>query len=259
MRIKLFCFLFALCTIYANGQEIPVPAISEDSRDKNLVWNKWETENFIVLSLDYGSGLKIKSSVESQMYALQKRWGINDDDFSTKCKLVCVPDPKTLKRFFSLDFPKAEIKSRNGDTAIWIDSDRIEELDGLLVSVCLKDKAPYIRKGIPLIMRGPKFLSEKISSSADSLATISLAKEEEYSKMNPEEREMFDANSAVLCLFIRREFGLDAFSSLVSGRSPQSVCGFKDAKSFESTISRYVKNIKDDVKSGKTPSSYLSP
>lgn len=222
---------------------------------KEMVWNKWETENFIILSINYSFGDKLKSRIESIKSDLCEEWGIQDAAFSSKCKIVCVPDEKMLSKFFSVDFPKFEAKKGSDEMSIWIDEGRLSFFKRLMLSALLKNKPAYIQRGVPLLATSVDNIAEGIVllDKPDFLKTISSDDSIKSSDT------VFDFESLVVCLFLRREFGIEVFSSVLKGKSPESACGFSDKDSFASSLGRYFENLKNDLKSGKTPDAYLSP
>lgn len=228
---------------------------------KEIVWNKWETDNFIILSIDYGFGSKLKSKVESIKSDICKEWGIQDKAFPSKCKVVCVPDEKTLSKFFSIDSPKFETKRKSSgdvdDMAIWIDEGRLSFFKRLMMSALVQDKPAYIRRGLPMLATSTDNIADGILSvdKSDFEKAISAKTEE----IKPDEIKDFDNQSMVACLFLRREFGVEILSSIMKGTPPESACGFVDKNSLFASMRRYLDNLKGDLKSGKTPDSYLSP
>lgn len=246
--LLVFLILFS-SSVMAEDSLVAQP----DKGDENLIWHKWETENFIVLSLDRGFGSALKSSLEGQRKGVCELIGAGTEDFPVKCKIVCVPDAKTLGRFFSVDEPCFEVK-RDGsggvtEMSIWMDQERSRILRGLIASACLHDKSRFLRVGIPLLMAGPEETSD---------AVISASIPDEWRAGNLLESDLSPELSAALCLFVRREFGSALFSKAMNGDSRlDSLCGFRDVEELEESFFRYVSNLKGDLESGKTPRRYL--
>lgn len=258
-----YLFLFILLSASAMGEGLPFP--SSDSvavrKTEGMVWNKWETENFVVLSIDFAFGKALKSSVESDRRSVCESWGVSVATMPVKCKLVCVPDAKILSELFSIDSPRCEIR-RDGSSApkeiaIWMDQPRSRALRGLILSVSLHDAPPYIQRGT-CALASAEFSVSIPSLSDPSFGVFSLPKGG-LSGLDRAARATFDGESAVLCLLARREFGKLVFSELSRGVAPSVATGFRDEKSFLDTAKRYFSNLKDDVQSGRTPASYLEP
>lgn len=257
-----FCSLVFLFSSIAISGDLPIPALEQSSVTKDMVWNKWETENFVVLSIDYDFGRRLKSSIEETRLDFCRSWGVKDERLPVKCKIVCVPDPTLLKKFFSLDGVRQEVKRDISgsvtEMSIWFDQVRFDEFPSLVASICLYDRPLFIKRGVPkIISLTPSKISEMILSSAGSPSSVLRISEEEFHKNSSSEA---DGNSIVACLFFRKEFGLALFSKIKRNESEfGAICGFSDSKSFEATLKRYSENLKSDLKSGKTPKSYLSP
>lgn len=245
-------FLMLAGTAFSEG--LPIPS-SKTSPYQDMVWNKWETDNFIILSLDFSFGNKIRSSVEQRKDAILSRLGLDHKPLPSKCKLVCVQDGDRLKRLFSIDRPKFEIKrDREGQVegfAIWMDEDGVNLLDSMIAGIWLHDRPMFFREGLPIILMGHDAVSEvALSSETHPSCRIFSSTERTPSTV---------ADSVLACLFLRREFGIDVFSALLSSEDadPVSMCGFLDDESMDKTMKRYSENLKSDMKSGKTPHWYL--
>lgn len=242
----LFAFLLLMGSALSAEQFVP----NLDESLKGLVWNKWETDNFIVLSIDFSYGNKLKGSIENKKKELFKSLEVDDKRLPFKCKIICVQNPRMLKKFFSLDHPKFEI--RENEMAIWIDQERIHFLKGLLAGVCFYDKPLFLREGLSVIMSDSEYASDIIVSSDFSPACDIFS----VSETSPDIR----SGSAIVCLLIRREFGIRVLSRILSldGADPISVCGFENSEVMNNVIKVYSENLRSDLKSGRTPSWYLS-
>ena len=261
----LFLFLFLVLSASALGEELPFPSEEASQVAKateGLVWNKWETDNFVILSIDFDFGDAIRSSLELERSSVCAAWGVDDSNLPVKCKLVCVPDKKLLRDLFAIDRPECEIRrgesSGPKEMAIWLDQGSVSSLRGLLLSVSLHGAPPCVQRGVDLLASSDAD-KEIASLSSPSFAGVFSSTSESVRVMAPKDKTVFDKESATLCLFVRREFGARAFSGLSKGTSPEYVCGFPDEKSFAETISRYFVNLKEDLQSGRTPASYLEP
>lgn len=260
MRFLLF-LLFVAIPVAAFPQDPPVPSVSASDVRKGMVWNKWETKNFVILSIDRRFGERMKASLESDRLIACENWGIFADSLPVKCKFVCVPDASLLEELFSIKFPRSEIKRDESDRireiAIWIDQERMYELGDLLVSISLHDAPVYVQRGVGTLSRSA---AQSISSvSSASFEDLFLKNRVEFAKMKDEEKASFDSRSAVVCLFLRKEFGKRALERAAAGARPNEACGFEDNSSFFSTLNRYFTNLKSDLRSGRTPDHYLKP
>lgn len=242
----LFAFLASFLPSFAENIE-SVPGATKAT--EGMVWNKWETDNFVILSINYDFGNSLRSSIEGFKSDLCRRIGLEDSTLPVKCKIVCVSDRQMLKRFFSIDEPAFEVRLGNSglvsEMAIWIHEG--SDLDSLVASVCLHGKPEFLVQGISGLLSGSEKVSSMIKSSNSS---VEFLWDDEVAK---------PSESLAVCLFVRREFGRVAFLKLFEGISADVVCGFSERISFEKTFARYLENLKRDLKSGKTPETYLSP
>jgi hypothetical protein len=261
MKIMSFLFfvLFCFCT-YAQ-EMVATPEISEDL--KGLVWNKWDTENFIILSIDKNQGLQIKNNIENAKTLLLTKWGLPDVDFEGECKIICVSNKALLKKIFRLDESKVEIRrDQQGNIklcVIWFYLDEEMPLDHLS-SICLAqfeqkhDKLPYFcKKGMPLLSKSSDDIRQKLLSEENLKFSI---KEFFSIKEDKANSESYKVKSALLCLLLRKEFGQDNFINFLHSKSLSSF-GFEDDGKFEKTVNKYYENIYNDLKENKVPDNYL--
>jgi hypothetical protein len=259
-----FVALFLLVSA-ASAYEFPFPTPTAQRKAppglEGLFWNKWDTDHFSVLSIDKSYGNKVQSFIESERADILRRWSIRgSDDFY--CKLVCVKDKEMLKKMFSIDDPRCEVISRSDGTpevaAIWIDADRIGMLPSLLLEAELSfDEYPlYIKRGVPFFERPSPKSSLEFASSTPCSSITDAKKSESLFKTNA---RSFDADSAILCLMARKEFGRLRFAEVARpGESDlPGILGFESQKDLDDTFARYRNNILQDVKDGKTPEDYL--
>ena len=256
----LFFVLFSFCL---SAQEtVTTPEISEDL--KGLVWNKWDTENFIVLSIDKNQGLYIKNNIEDIKTLLLDKWGLPDVDFKGECKLICVSNKNLLKKIFRLDDSKVEIRrDQQGNVqlcVIWFCLENKEIPLDHLTTICLAqfeekyDKLPYFcKKGMPLLSKDVQDIKQKLISQ-DKLK-FSL-KDFFNVKEDKSKSEAYKIQSALLCLLLRKEFGQDNFVNFLHSKSLSSF-GFEDDIEFEKIVNKYYENIYNDLKENKVPNDYL--
>jgi hypothetical protein len=80
--------------------------------------------------------------------------------------------------------------------------------------------------------------------------------------MGENEKALFDRNSALVCLMLRKEFGEQKFIQFLSSNQDEDsikmIYGFKNLMEFDGTLGRYLENLKKDIGSGATPDSYLT-
>lgn len=246
----------------ASTEETTTAAAPELPEDlKGLVWNKWDTENFIVISIDKNQGLYLKNNLDKIKTNLLNSWGFKDFKFSGECKIVCVSDKKLLKRIFRLDSPRFEIKkNENGKTscAIWFSQDQnIPESE--LMQLCLfqienyykHDFLLFCKKGISVL--SDSNVANKKKLLLNKLDNISF---EDLLKQNEEESN-FDAKSAIVCLLMCKEYGKSNFLAYLKTKNLNEF-GINDVSKFNEIINRYYKNLFDDLQNNRTPEDYLT-
>jgi len=269
MRLYLFLLVSLLICHPAVGEDAPLPTYGVERKAppgmEGLVWNKWDTDHFVVLSIDKSQGSELFSDAESLRAETLARWALSGND-SFFCKLVCVPDADMLRKLFGLKEPKCEVRrSKSGDVelaAIWIDHGRIRDLPSLVAEAELEfsPHQRFLRRGLPILERDAESIRASVAKASDS-ACSSILDERSSAAMEKSDRLGFDASCALLCLMIRREYGSAAFGSAVrcSPSSLHEEMGFRSASDFDKTFARYRDNLLHDIESGDTPDEYLSP
>jgi len=279
--MKEFIFV-VLCFVstfsYAQEQVVPYPVenpkqtlqpeIPEDL--KGLVWNKWSTKNFIIISIDKNQGLFLKNNIEKFKSQLFDSWGIKDVDFKGECKVVCVSNKKLLKRIFRLDDSKFEVrKSENGDIScvIWFS---LEEKNNdfpifELMQVCSTQLEAELNDSVPLFCkRGMGLLSENFESirtrllenNLDKISFNDISSKKEQDLKNQKEMNDFDVSSAVVCLLLRKEYGQDNFLNYLHTKNIGEF-GINNIEKLNEIINRYYGHLMEDLKNNKTPKDYL--
>lgn len=256
----LFFVLFSFSLLAQDT--VTTPEISEDL--KGLVWNKWDTENFIVLSIDKGQGLYIKNNVEDLKTLMLDKWGLPDVNFEGECKLICVSNKDLLKKIFRLDESKVEIRrDQQGNIklcVIWFCLENKEIPLDHLTTICMAQfeekhgKLPYFcKKGIPLLNKSTQDVKQKFLSENNLKFSI---KDFFSAKEDKTKSESYRVQSALLCLLLRKEFGQDNFVHFLHSKSLSSF-GFENDNEFEKIVNKYYENIYKDLKENKVPNNYL--
>lgn len=256
-----FYLLVAAALLFGSPAlcETPSPAVRASAKVpegmEGLSWHKWDSDNFVVISLDGSSGSSMKSAAEETRKDLLARWGVAKAA-SRSCKIVHVPDAKMLKRLFGLSSPRFEVRSAApGDApecAIWIDGERGNLLPSLIAGVEFSsgDFRPFVAEGVPLLESPASLVREELLASKDSPPGRVLGQGGGESSA---------ANSAIACLLLRKEFGAGLFGRSSRKDSPavHAALGFRSEKDLHGTLSRYRANLIEDLKSGRTPDKYL--
>lgn len=259
--IKFLCSMFVACVACVAFAEVPVPAIEFARKPppglEGLVWNKWDTDHFSVLSIDKDQGLSLCRSVELERRELLDRWGLKDSD-SFYCKLVCTPDAEMLRRLFGLKDPRCEVKRSDSGApesiSIWVDTERLSRLPHLLAEAEMgRGGLPgFVKRGVAIVELGPDVVRESLSSDS----ALGLPEVLDDAKAGSKD---FDSAAAFLCLLVRKEYGRGAFGKASSAAAADlaGLMGFKSPEDMSTTFERYKENLKADLKSGRTPNEYL--
>jgi hypothetical protein len=241
-----------------------VEKIPEDLKD--LEWNKWDTENFIILSIDKKQGLFIKNNIEKIKSNIYKKWGYKDIEFSGECKLVCVSTDKLLKRIFKLDGPKVEFRKNNDNklelSVIWFSLENEKMPLPQIAEVCFVQKEHKNSFKMPLFYkRGMIFLENDIKFIKENLSKTNISEniQDVLDKDVSENSIDFDCNSAILCLLMKNEYGLYNFYKYTFDRNLRQF-GFENNKDEKIKVifNRYSRNLLQDLKNNKVPDYYLN-
>ena len=274
MKNKFLC-MFLFLFFVANSIAQDDPAI------KDLAWHRYVTNNFTILSLDDDQGVWMKNNLENIKVWCLTRWGLPDVKFSKECRVFCVPDNDMLNKLFSLDSSRVEIRKKDGNieiTAMWLalDDKPAKVLPSNLSQIILAEFEQVNSFKFPLwSIKGMSFLNSIISDVKSDIANINESylldiesvlnfNEEQYLKLNLENKKCFNSQAVILCLFLRKEFGEIKFHSFLktsyktgSKDAIEKVLGFKTISDFKNSYARYLKQLCKDVKEKTTPESYL--
>lgn len=271
MRSFLIFTLALIAFVPQSFSQQIVPLIEKSSlREDGLAWNKWDTNNFIVLSLEKDQGLLLRDSVERIRDSFMNSWGLNPEDSLFRCKIVCVPDRKTLDKLFNIGSPKCEVRnSSDGKVsacAIWIDYESIAMLPSLIgsvsVSVSPEKIPPVLQNGIVSLSIYPSRTREILGTpcSVDAKSVFGMTSE---AWSSTKDKDMLNRKCALICLMLRKELGIDAFSDFAKSEQDEEsikrIFGFAGYGELSRTLDRYSLNLAEDIKNGRVPDGYLVP
>lgn len=288
---SVFCFLALVAGGQVYGQQkvshyqLPVPAgqIAPTDPDlKNLVWNKWDTDNFTILSLDQSQGKYLHENIESMKVWVLRRWGLPEKfRFSAECKVMCVPTKELMKKLFRLEQSHAEVRMENGnikESVLWLVLDKpipAEIIPSALTVVCLREFEVVQKKSIGFwAHRGMSVLNgtpeqieivlgiPTLTNKTYSSKTLFEMTEEKWLKLSADKKASYDRVVTALCLLVRKEFGQDNYWNLAvtkgSEQNLNNTLGFLSYSEFDATLKRYVNNLSNDIMIGnRTPTRYL--
>lgn len=247
---------------------------------EGLQWNRWTSKNFVVCSLNDPQAKYLYKHLELVKGWIFTRWGLYDIDFSSQCKLICVEDPNVFKKLFNLDKTKVEIRrdsnNRITETVIFllVNGPPSETVPIPLTEVCLAEFSqkfncefkPWANRGIACLNGTLDQIRSNIKNEDKNLGVQYVLETDsaKYLQLSLSEKQAFDQNSTLICLFLRKEFGQDKFLVFLQKNSQEKpedavkdVLGFKDFANLDSSFKRYIKDLRGDVAKNKTPDFYL--
>ena len=286
-NIFIFALIVSVCNCCYAQNAIPVPL--EDSKKisqingefdgvqktelpekyKDLVWNKWDTKNFIILSIDKKQGHYIKNEIENLKTNIICRWGLSDFDFSIPCKIICVDSKDLLSDLFKIDNIHYEVrKNEQGKitlNVIWLCYDDCKDISYFLSNICFDEIEQVKNKELPFyIKKGMCYLSKNISSIKKEIAELEAEKIDYPELISKNEKSLdkenlisFEKQSAVACLLFRKEFGQVNFINYLNNNDLRNF-GSEDVKIINGVLDRYYKNLQSDLKDDKVPNDYLN-
>lgn len=277
------------------AEELPMPGGSPPVEDHSY-WHKWDTPNFIILSLNDRQGQQIAQQIEMVRDWVTTRWGLppagkpkTDGSISPRTKVLCVPDRAVLKKLFRLGESYAEVRhAANGrieTSTCWIlcDDTLSNSLSILLTEICLSELEQdvsdaynvnckicyWARRGMSILNGEPSKVRLLMAPMAEHIASnkkmyfseplFTLSKDV-VARSSEENIALFDREAALLCLMIRKEFGQRAFLALLMNSSPDNLyraTGYRSYADFDFAFKRYLYYAAYDVVQGRMPAKYL--
>ena len=273
--IFVFAFFFAIVGFFDSS--------FSQAPDSDLKWHRWTTNNFVILSIDKEQGDYLFNNIEDIKEASVSKWGIKNSVFDNRCKIIVVKDKELFEKMFRIDETRVEIRKNSDESSqaiIWclIDGSSIDIPVSVAVSeahfASQKDYGCFwASKGMSLLAQslsdikaGAKrvngfIVEDKPMYFGKSIFNINRA---QYKKLSVEHKQLFDDESVLLCLMLRKEFGQVKFLSFIeeAGRgdiekSLKEVFGFNDFSDFDVSFKTYMNDVSRDVLNDKTPDSYL--
>jgi len=251
---------------------------------KGLVWNKWETESFIILSIDPDQGRYLVENIEAIKYWILDRWGLNNITFSVKCKIIATPTAAMLKKLFNFNQSLGEVK-RNAEgkiesSAVWLSLDK--PLDNLLPAALTLPTLHEYRyqsksnfgfwmfRAMTHLNRPALEIKQRLVDLDKLLANkqksysakeILFMDEKAWLAAKPEDKAIFDRQAVALCLMLRKEMGQSNLIKFIhtSGNEAamQEVYGYASFQELDYTLRRFMTYIAVDLRASRTPEEYL--
>ncbi len=194
---------------------------------KELQWNRYTTTNFEILSLDDAQGRYLSDNIEHIKTWVLWRWGMKDNNFPSKCKVICVPAADLYEKLFNKKTSAWKV-DKDGYT-VWIMTDGQKwntRLPVQLTEVVIANmEAAYGTKMPVWVHRGMSVLNGRIediraalpAASGFSSSSLLSMTHDAYSKLSDPQKAGFDAQAAFFCLWVRQEYNGKVFLDFLGG------------------------------------------
>ncbi len=293
--LKLLLSFFVLISSVALSQAAEP---SDVQAAKELQWNRWTSESFVVHAITNDKGKYLKEHLEDIKKWILDRWGLHQIEFGKETiqtedgpkeyshvKLWCIDDPALFEERYGLKDSKVEVllnsegKIKNIEVFLLVNDSPAADVPVPLTEAVLAEFEQrhnfkfgwWAHRGMgglnatnAQIKKNLTDLSKKVSQKIFLSGDLLTLPKDQWSRMNEDEKLLFDQESMVLCLLLRKEFGesrlLHFFKE--SGAEPekslQKIYEFKGYDEFNASFYRYMKQLTDDVAKGVTPNDYLN-
>lgn len=296
MRFLLFAAMSLLPVLVFSQEmvknvELPKEVKEESSNiPKELegkVWNRWTSENFVVLSVNDTYAQYLHKNIESMKTWALERWGFPDVVFSRKCKIICVDDPKLYEMMFKMNHSSA-VTERNKrglieENTIFMLANRppSETIPSVLTAICLREFAQqydteldfWTIRGICLLNSPLNEIKRRIVTSKTSVAekkSKGFAKSlfemegKRYGEMSHKNKKLCDDCTMMLVLMLRQEFGQNKFHWLIKRASDtgpeqaiKTTLGFSGYDEFDKSYKAFIFDLIKMTIREKVPDSYF--
>ena len=279
----LFLVLVLLnCAAIAQDSNILMPAGQQVAQNdfQDLVWNRYTTENFTILSIENKQGRWLSYNIENIKSWCLKRWGLPNIKFEKECRIMVVPNKELLKKLFNISESRYEARMVDGKLeiiALWLSLDSEEDLVDTVpyfVTICsvLEIDQKFNTKSNILLTKGMAELNIsivkikgniKIASGIEGKDIVNAlgVDSTKYKKMSQDDLKNFNSKSLIVSLMLRKEFGESRFLRfLFSNKNTNDSLGVIynfDSESFDKSYTRYCKDLASEIKGDKVPDFYL--
>ena len=261
------------CAIFAQDSNILMPAGQQVQNDfQDLVWNRYTTDNFTILSIENKQGKWLSYNIENIKNWCLKRWGLPNIKFEKECRIMVVPNKELLKKLFNISESKYEARIVDGKLeiiALWLALDSEEDLVDTVpyfVTICsmLEIDEKFNTKSNILLTKGMAELNRSLVKIKENLKVVNIDDKDIVGVFNLDVKKISqdDLNkSLIISLMLRKEFGESKFLRfLFSNKNTKDslglIYGF-DPDSFSKSYNRYCKDISKEIKDNKVPDFYL--
>jgi hypothetical protein len=283
MKKLFFVLLFSLIPLNVYSEDFILPVVtevsSEDEEIKDLVWNRFVKENFVILSIDEQQGSWLHKNIDSINDWCTTRWGFPKVQFSKECRIFCVPNKSLLSKLFNLNESRVEIRKKDGEiniSVLWLvlEEPTPSSVAQYLTRASFAEYEEQEEVKLPFwFLRSAEILNSPLNNVRTNLKnTISElnvksvfeTKIEDYETLAKDKKDLFDQQALFLNLMLRKELGELKLHSLLRLEEKNDlenvlkfVYGYKNLKEFESKFSLFYKDLSKAVSLEKVPDSYL--
>lgn len=282
MIYTLSFLLLALPTACAQDAAPTIEVAQKDDPElKDLVWNRYVSKNFTILSINDAEGKNLCDKIESYKSSCLTRWGFPDLKFTKECRVFCVPNYSLLKKLFGLSAPKVQF--RKDVNVIWVvlQDDLQKSVESSITQVALTEYESVHNTSLPLwFKKGCASLNSGMDEVRQGLRQFNdvakkeqfgfnseqmfMLSEEDYNKQSVDNRRSFESQAVCLTLMMRKEFGeakLQGLLRLQAKNKPEAVLrvvlGFEGFPQFDKKYVAYMKDLCSDIFDDRTPDFYL--
>lgn len=266
--------VFSNYAVFAQDSNILMPAgeqlVQNDFQD--LVWNRYTTENFTILSIENKQGKWLSYNIENIKSWCLKRWGLPNIKFEKECRIMVVPNKELLKKLFNISESKYEARIVDGKLeiiAVWLSLDSEEDLVNTVpyfITICsvLEIDQKFNTKSNLFLTKGMAELNRSLVKIKENLKIANIDDKDIIKAFSTDVKKMSqdDLNkSLIVSLMLRKEFGESRFLRfLFSNKNTNDSLGLIynfDSESFTKSYARYCKDLASEIKDNKVPDFYL--
>lgn len=283
MRI-LFTLVF-LTPFYLYSDDVVSPNLENniniviDDNYKDLQWNRYVVDNFIILSIDDKQGRWFFNNLKDIKNWCLNRWGIVNYELKQECRIMVVPNKKMLKRFFNLDENRIEFREKDGKiqiVAVWLCLEKgikdqiVDDVPRIISYILFKDimlskglnNKNFIEVGVPLLNQSTSAIKNSLNEISDFNLDFLKVDSKKYNEFNELEQKDYNNKCLLLCLMLKKEFGEFNFLRLLfdkedSINSINKIYGFKPNE-FSGSSKRYFLDLKNSLENDEINNRYLN-
>lgn len=250
----------------------------------DMVWNRFETQNFEILSISKDQGIYIYQNVEYLRKWVLERWSIKPVDYAVKCKIIITPDKDTYVKLFKKD--KVGYVSDGKSNTIWLYAEprwNIDSLPKTLTAISIAEFerkhnvtfSLWLKEGMGLLNTSVPNIKANLIQLTDAFGKdnacfwskdlLSMTPDK-LTKYEAKHINLFDKEAAVLCLYLMKDNGPLTFTNMLGtftskGANPLDALnkiGFTDYEKFDVVFYKYMYGLVTEINNKKTPDSYLT-